>query len=130
MRRPTEAERENPAGAAVAEGARTLPVQVKAGTEKETSSKKEAGVAKGALEAVELDGRKQYFELQNKWSTWIIRWITALIIFNAVLAVFVGFGWFNFEKYQWFITAVTVETFLQIVGMGYIAVNYLFSDSK
>lgn len=76
---------------------------------------------------VEVDGRKQYFVLRSDWSGYIASWISALIIFNGALTVGVGSGWLQFENMQWFITAVTVETFLQIVGMGYIAVRFLFS---
>lgn len=76
---------------------------------------------------VEIDGRKQYFALRSDWSGYIACWISALIIFNGGLAVGVGSGWLQFDNMQWFITAVTVETFLQIVGMGYIAVRFLFS---
>jgi hypothetical protein len=80
--------------------------------------------------AIEAKGREDFFQLRIKWSNWIIGWITSLILFNCALAFFVGLGRLNFQDYKWFITAVTVETFLQIVGMGYIAVRFLFSHSE
>lgn len=55
-------------------------------------------------------------------------WITALIAFNSLLAILVGTGCLDFTQMQWFITAVTVETFLQVVGLGYVAAKYLFSN--
>lgn len=76
---------------------------------------------------VEIDGRKQYFALRSDWSGYIACWISALILFNGGLTVGVGSGLMNFDNMEWFVTAVTVETFLQIVGMGYIAVQFLFS---
>lgn len=79
---------------------------------------------------IENKGLEEFFTLRRKWSKWIIIWITALIAFSIVLTVAVGFGLLNFLSYQWFITSVTVETFLQIVGMGYIAVKFLFSSGQ
>lgn len=95
---------------------------VKDGDEAKDSALKEA-----SLEAVEIGGRKQFYQLQGRWSWWIIGWITALIAFNAGLTVAVGLKWVDFAGMEWFITAVTVETFLQVVGLGYVAAKYLFS---
>ena len=77
---------------------------------------------------VEVEGRKQFFNLQKLWSRWIIIWITCLIIFNTILTVLVGLGWLDFKATPWFVTAVTVETFLQVVGLGYVAARFLFSS--
>jgi len=79
---------------------------------------------------VEIDGRKQFFALQKGWSTAIIVWISALIIFNASLTILVGSGCLDFSSAPWFVTAVTVETFLQVVGLGYVAARYLFSNDQ
>lgn len=79
---------------------------------------------------VEVEGRKQFFKLQKGWSDAITRWITGLIVFNAGLTVLVGLGWLNFSAAPWFVTAVTVETFLQVVGLGYVAARYLFSNDQ
>lgn len=108
-----------------------------------TLSRKDKAFVEGQVEAQELDkrvkavedavrvqGLREFFDLRKTWSSWIIAWISALILFNGCLAVFVGAGWLNYIDYEWFITAVTVETFLQVVGMGYVAVRFLFSDSK
>lgn len=103
------------------------PVVLQPGTETPLSRKKREGVHAAEDKGVELDGRRRYFELRHTWSAWIITWISVLILFNATLTALVGLGLLDFEKYQWFITAVTIETFLQIVGMGYIAVRFLFS---
>lgn len=84
--------------------------------------------AEKTRESIENDGREKFYALRNKWSSWIIFWISALICFNAALTVLVGLGALDFQNYEWFITVVTVETFLQIVGMGYIAVRFLFQD--
>ncbi len=79
---------------------------------------------------VEIDGRKQFFTLQKGWSNAIMWWISALILFNALLTILVGAGCLDFSKSPWFVTAVTVETFLQVVGLGYVAARYLFSNDQ
>jgi len=77
-------------------------------------------------ERIELEGRRQYFFLRKIWSTVIIFWISILICENLTLLVLTGKGVFDFKNYQWFILSVSVESFLQIVGMGYVAVRFLF----
>ncbi|TMJ20133.1 MAG: hypothetical protein E6G92_10370 [Alphaproteobacteria bacterium] len=85
-------------------------------------------VVDAARQEVETGGRKGFFDLRNRWSSAIIVWISILIMFNAALTVLVGLGGLDFREYHWFITAVTVETFLQIVALGAIAVRFLFSS--
>lgn len=80
--------------------------------------------------SVRVRGLSEFYDLRKKWSRWIIIWISVLILFNGALAVAVGREILDFKEYQWFISAVTVETFLQIVGMGYVAVKFLFSEPK
>jgi hypothetical protein len=90
-------------------------------------AEKEHALRKGELERVELDGRRRFYRLRTKWSWAIIGWISCLIAFNIVLTILVGVKVLDFSEYQWFITAVTVETFLQVIGMGVVAVKFLFS---
>lgn len=91
---------------------------------------KDLAILAGEKTRVEIEGRRQFFTLQGRWSTAIITWISALIGFNALLAVLVGAGFLDFTNAPWFITAVTVETFLQVVGLGYVAARYLFSNDQ
>lgn len=78
----------------------------------------------------EIDGRKKFFSLRQNWSCIIIIWISFLIIFNVSLTVCVGRSWLSFTSDKWFLRLIASETFLQIVGMGYIAVRFLFSSGK
>ncbi|MGB7433744.1 MAG: hypothetical protein WA921_14875 [Ahrensia sp.] len=100
------------------------------GNIEETDPSKDLAIAQARLAAVDVDGRREYYKLRRDWSDWIIFWIGGLIVFNIFLTIFVGSGMLDFREYRWFITAVTIETFLQIVGMGYIAVKFLFSNSS
>lgn len=106
----------------------TLASRILAGSPRDTSEEKERGILAALAEKVELEGRKNFFQLRSKWSSAIMGWIFILIIFNIGLTISVGVGWLDFDDNRWFLTTVTVETFLQVVGLGYIAVRYLFSD--
>lgn len=93
-----------------------------------TDATKDQAILAAESKEVEIGGRKRFFALRTKWSWVIIGWITILILFNCVLAILVGAGTLDFSRYQWFITAVTVETFLQVIALGAIAVRFLFSS--
>ena len=51
-----------------------------------------------------------------------------LIAFSLIVTICVGTGILDYSRYEWFIIAVLVQTFLQIIGIGYVAVRLLFSD--
>jgi hypothetical protein len=53
-------------------------------------------------------------------------WISCFLLFHIALTVAVGLGRLDFLKYQWLIPLITVENFLQIVGMGYVVVRFLY----
>ena len=93
----------------------------------ETDQNKDSDLLDAERLRVEIEGRRQFFGLQKGWSHAIMAWITTLIIFNATLTILVGAGCLDFTGAPWFVTAVTVETFLQVVGLGYVAARYLFS---
>lgn len=90
---------------------------------------KELAEAEAELARVNVKGRSEYFSLRKKWSGWIIFWIATLIFFNVIITLAVGMEWLSYKGYEWFITAVIVQTFLEIVSLGAIAVAYLFKDS-
>ncbi|WP_157211955.1 hypothetical protein [Sinorhizobium sojae] len=103
---------------------------IKKDSAQDQDKSKRAELADAAAKAVEIEGRRSYFRLRESWSTTIILWITFLIGSNALITVAVGLGWLNYRDLEWFITAVVVQTFLQIVGLGAVAVKYLFSDAR
>ncbi len=77
---------------------------------------------------IEVRGKKDFYKLRKKWSKIITTWISILIGFNITLIYLIRWHGLDFKNYQWFIISITVETFLQIVGLGYIAVHFLFFD--
>lgn len=98
-------------------------------SEEDEDPGKSSELTDAAKRAVEVIGRRKYFDLRDRWSSWIIGWITSLIAFNSLVAILVGMGCLDYSEYEWFITAVLVQTFLQIVGLGAVAVAYLFKDN-
>jgi hypothetical protein len=81
-----------------------------------------------ARERVELDGRSAFFKLRKHWSAALMIWISSFIIFHIAITVAVGLGALDFIEYQWPIPLITVENFLQIVGMGYVVVRFLYPN--
>lgn len=77
-------------------------------------------------ERVELDGRRAFFQLRQHWSAALMIWISFFIAFHLLLTMGVGLGWFDYREYRWLIPLITVENFLQVVGMGYIVVRFLY----
>lgn len=75
---------------------------------------------------MELDGRKAFFKLRHQWSCAVMAWISCFLLFHIGLTVAVGVGRLDFQQYQWLIPLITVENFLQIVGMGYVVVRFLY----
>ncbi len=70
-------------------------------TADEISKPKDHKIEAAEATRVEIDGRKQYFSLRKDWSRYIARWITGLIIFNALLSVGVGLEWLTFSNMEW-----------------------------
>lgn len=109
-------------------GANKQPVRVVVGSEQDDFENKSAGLLAAKREEIEQKGLREYYDLRKIWSNWIIGWICFLILFHAGLTIAVGLKSLDFVNFEWFVTAVTVETFLQVVGMGLIAVKFLFSN--
>lgn len=77
-----------------------------------------------------LGGKKDYYTLRKHWSIYLMFILPTLIIFQIILAIGVGLKWFDFLNYQWFINIVVSETFLQIVGMCVIIVQFLYPQKQ
>lgn len=77
---------------------------------------------------VEVEGRKDFFALRKRWSRFLKWMLFLMIYFQIMLAICIGFGWMDFSQYQKFLYCVIGENFVQIIGLCYIIVNYLFKD--
>lgn len=77
-------------------------------------------------ELVEINGREKFFKLRSKWSWCIITWISTLIFFHIAITFLLGMNILDYQGYSWFLPTLLLENFLQIIGMGYIVVNFLY----
>lgn len=71
-------------------------------------------------------GAEKYYVLRDTWSFALRELLRVSIYFQVLLTVFVGLGVLNFVNYQTFLMLVVGENFLQITGMGFIIVKFLF----
>ncbi|GDX36008.1 hypothetical protein LBMAG18_05190 [Alphaproteobacteria bacterium] len=85
---------------------------------------------KSSSEKIELEGRRDFFRLRKIWSVSIIIWISIFISFHGGIALAVGFGHLNYENHQSILLTILAEDFLQILGMGYVIVKFLYPDAK
>jgi hypothetical protein len=78
---------------------------------------------------IEEDGKEQFFQLRKIWSYWLIGWITASLLFQWFATGLIGLGFLDFTQYKWLATAIFGENFIQIVGMGYLIIKFLYPSS-
>jgi hypothetical protein len=80
-------------------------------------------------EQVELDGRIKFFNLRNHWSWFIFGWITSIIVFHITFVILIGCDVLHFSKQDWIIGATIIEGLLEITGMGWVVVKFLYPKS-
>lgn len=100
---------------------------------KDSPDLKESNLAKKSVKTeqqIENEGKESFYVLRTCWSKRITEWISLLIIFNIFLTILIGFNWLNYKDYKWFVNSITFETFLQVVGLGYVAAHFLFSEKR
>lgn len=78
---------------------------------------------------VHRKGWENFYKLRNKWSIYLMITLGLMIFFQTALTVAVGLHWLDFTNYKNLIYVVISENFIQIVGMAYIVVEYLFKNS-
>lgn len=86
--------------------------------------------ARAERERVALDGERQFFTLRGDWSRTVSCWISVLIAFQIGLTFVIGVKALDFKGYDWFLPLVVTQNFLQIVGMGYLVVKFLYPDQR
>ena len=99
-------------------------------TKQEDDLELSISIVEARKELVELEGRAKFFALRDRWSFWIIAWISVFILFHVTLTILVGLGKLNFQNHEWLLPSIITENFLQIIGMGYIIVRFLYQPSK
>lgn len=79
-------------------------------------------------EEVELNGRLRFFKLRDRWSTWLIIWISFLTFINALVVLLLGYHYINFGgAYEWeVLDGILIANYIEMLGMGAIVVTFLF----
>lgn len=74
---------------------------------------------------VYLEGMSAFYHMRRQWS-WILACCMAFIlVFDVVLVVGVGRGWFVFVD-EWFLRLVLTTNLADIIGLIYLVVKFLF----
>ncbi|OKP66788.1 hypothetical protein BTE77_31430 [Ensifer adhaerens] len=82
------------------------------------------------LAYAKLRAFQHHHDSKKAWSTFMIIVMAALIGFQMLLLAMVGFGWWDFTKYEWLLPVVLVQNFGQIVALAIIVVKALFDSFK
>lgn len=78
----------------------------------------------------DVKGQESYYKLRNFWGRLLAIILGLSIGFQFWLAYMVGKGNLNFQNYTFFLNIVASENFLQVVGLCYIVVKFLFPNHK
>jgi hypothetical protein len=73
-----------------------------------------------------VQGQKFYYILRNIWGVLLAIVLVISIGFQYYLAYHIGKGYLNFKEYKEFLGIITGGNFVQVLGLCYIVVNYLF----
>jgi len=74
----------------------------------------------------EFKGKRFYYWLRNIWGVLLALVLIVSITFQFWLTSEVGHDHLNFEKYPWLIQIVLSSNFVEIVGLCYVVVKFLF----
>ena len=75
-----------------------------------------------------VTGFERYYKLRDRWSLYLVIFISIMISFQVLVTALIGFGALNFLNYQYFLYVVIGENFAQIIAMGFIVVKFLFPN--
>ncbi|MDP4011406.1 MAG: hypothetical protein Q8P72_04230 [Candidatus Roizmanbacteria bacterium] len=82
-----------------------------------------------ALE-IDNDGRENYYKLRMGWSKFIGIVLSFSIAFQIIVTFMVGAKALSFEENQILINLIMGENFLQIIGLVYVIINFLYPKNN
>ncbi|MCO7736450.1 hypothetical protein NJB95_07475 [Brucella intermedia] len=82
------------------------------------------------LAYAKLSAFQSHHQSKKQWSNFMIFIMGMLILFQMVLLMMVGWGWWDFTKYDWLLPMLLVQNFAQIVGLALVVVRSLFDSFK
>ncbi len=75
---------------------------------------------------IELGGRKDFFQLRKKWSGYLFWFLLLTLIFQFFVAISIGIGLMSYPS-ETVVNVLLTESFIQIVGLVFLVVKFLFS---
>ncbi|MBU2567036.1 hypothetical protein KKG46_05790 [Patescibacteria group bacterium] len=76
-----------------------------------------------------ISGIERYYGLRERWSLYLLVFISVMIGFQVILTALIGSHVLNFLDYQYYLYVVIGENFAQIIAMGFIVVKFLFPNN-
>lgn|SRR3989344_2455726 len=76
-------------------------------------------------ESMEEKENQGILERREKWSTWVLIFIGAIVIFDIILVTFYGLGIWSFTDPN-VVIAVVTDNFLKIFGLGFLITRESF----
>jgi hypothetical protein len=81
------------------------------------------------IKDIQKKGTLDFYNLRNKWSWHVIRWIWFLLIFQIVILFCIGKQILIFNNTSFLIVS-TIEMCLEVIGMGVFIVQFLYKDPQ
>jgi len=75
---------------------------------------------------IDNQGLKDFYFLRKFWSWVVAIFVGISLIFQICLIILTGLKILKFEGYNNLLALITGENFIQILGLGYIIVNFLY----
>ncbi|MFI4965162.1 MAG: hypothetical protein ACHP9T_07315 [Caulobacterales bacterium] len=75
-----------------------------------------------------LIGLRDHFRHKGNWSWFLMGLMGFMVLFQSLLIVMVGGGWWDFTKYAWLLPTLMIQYLLQVAGLALVAVRSLFKD--
>jgi len=86
------------------------------------------------LHKIRADWEKDYYELRRQWSEKISSVLYAMVMFQYFIllwvALWIVFKLFTFEQSKPLLLVIAGENFIQILGLAYIVVKFLYPNSN
>lgn len=79
--------------------------------------------------STDIFGKSGYFRMQKFWSWTMVGILTYSVVLQGYLISSVGYNKMDFREYKTFLNLIAGQNFLQIIGLCYIIVKYLFPDN-
>ncbi|NML11014.1 hypothetical protein HHL08_12805 [Sphingobium sp. AR-3-1] len=77
-----------------------------------------------------LLGVASHYRHKGLWSYFLMLVMAGLISFQCFLLTQVGFGYWDFTKYDWLLPLLLVQNFAQIIGLAVFVVKALFKPIR